>query len=240
MTTSSQLSASRSPAASPRRPLFAGALPTIAVSLLLGVLAGASFAPAPSVVCTVDLAKVLADCNLNANVNLRVNAIRDELDAKIKAMEEKIKAKKDEIELFAENSARWTAAQAEFQTLLSERNAEVKFSEEKLKSEQTRAIVEIYQSLRGVIATYASTQGIDYVMLNDSIAKFVPAEPTKTMDQIAQRRFLYVTPSGDITEAILLEMNKTYPLAPGASPPGSAAPASTSGAPSSPPATGTP
>ena len=213
---------------------------TLAIASLLfggalagGLIAGASFAPNPAVTCTVDLSKLFSQSNLNVNLNVRIKAMNDDLEARVKSIEDKIKLKRDELELFAENSPRWAAAQQEFQELIGSLNAEKKFAQDKMGVEGAKAIAEMYRSVRSVIEAYSKAQGIDYVMLNDSLARILPADPEKTMDQIAQRRFLYATDAYDITDAILFEMNKTYPLVPGATPPtgsNSTTPSSTGGA----------
>jgi Skp family chaperone for outer membrane proteins len=199
---------------------FSGASLAVAmVALGGGLIAGSSLAPAPATVCTVDLSTLFAQSNLNVNLNLRIKAMNSSFEARVKDLDDQIKTKRDELELFEQNSARWAAAQQEVFGLVGSRNAEAKFAQDKMSVEGAKAIAEMYKSVREVIESYAKTQGIDYVMLNDSIARIMPADPDKTMDQIAQRRFLYATPTHDITSAILIEMNKAYPLAPGATPP---------------------
>ena len=224
----------------PAMPSRRGSFATLAVGVVAlagGLVAGASLAPAPAVVCTVDLGRLFAESNLNVNLNLRIKGLNSEMESRVKAFEDKIKSKKDELELFAENSARWAAAQQEVQTLIGARNAEAKFAQDKMGVEGAKAIAEMYRSVKTVIDGYAKTNGVDYVMLNDSLARIIPADPDKTMDQIAQRRFLYATSAYDITDAILLEMNKTYPRDPHAPPP--AAPGSNgSAAGAVPPTTG--
>ena len=198
------------------RAVFTGSLAAAAVALAAGLVAGTSFAPAPAVVCHVDVPEVFTKCSLNANLRLRVNAVRDQLNANVEQLTQRVQAKKDEIELFEANSDRWTAAQQEIQSLVGSLNAEMKYADSKFQTEQAKAIREMYASMKAVIATYADGQGIDYVLLDDSVEALPRMEPDKTRDQALQRRILFAAPARDITQAILLEMNKAYPLVPGA------------------------
>ncbi len=206
------------------RGLFTGTSFVIAVVAMVGgLIAGASLAPAPAVVMTVDLSRVFNESNLNANNKLKLNALGAELTARVTDAEKKVKDKQGELELYGPNSTRWAQAQAELFTLIGELRAEQQFATGKMDTETSRSINELYLAIRDEIAKYAESNGIDYVMVNDTIPKLVPAEPTKMMDQIAQRRFLYARPTSDITVEVLAAINQGHPLSPGATAPATTA-----------------
>jgi Skp family chaperone for outer membrane proteins len=205
------------------------------VCLAGGLIAGASLAPAPSVVASVDLSRVFNESNLNANNGMRLKAMSDSLAARVADAEKKVKDKQAELELYGPNSTRWAQAQTELFTLIGEYRAEQAFASGKLDTETSRTINDTYNQVKDEVASFAKAASIDYVFVNDSIPKLVPADPQKMMGQIAQRGLLYANGTLDITEAVLTAINKTYPLAPGAkSPPtgGAAAPAAGQPAPS--------
>jgi Skp family chaperone for outer membrane proteins len=188
------------------------------VTLAGGLIAGRSLAPAPAIVASIDLSRVFNESNLNANNSMKLKAMETEFRTRVSEAQKKVEDKQGELDLYGPNSARWAQAQNELFTLIGELRAEQSFSSGKLQTETSRSINDLYKTIRGEIGTYAKSNGIDYVMVNDTIPPLVPAEPQKMMDQVAQRRFLYANEAYDITDAVIAAINQAFPLAPGATP----------------------
>jgi Skp family chaperone for outer membrane proteins len=202
------------------------------VTLAGGLVAGRSLAPAPAIVASIDLSRVFNESNLNANNSMKLKAMESDFRTRVAEAQKKVEDKNGELDLYGPNSARWAQAQNELFTLIGELRAEQSFATGKLQTETSRSINDLYKTIRSEIATYAKSNGIDYVMVNDTIPPLVPAEPQKMMDQVAQRRFLYANDAYDITDAVIAAINQAHPLAPGATPvtAGGATPATAGGA----------
>ena len=76
-----------------------------------------------------------------------------------------------------------------------------------LEREQATDLRETYDLIRKSAGDLSKEQGIDIVLLNDSIPQIDLSDSARTLQQISARRILYANPVLDITEALLARMN---------------------------------
>jgi Skp family chaperone for outer membrane proteins len=205
-------------------------------ALLAGLLAGASFAPArPANIASIDLERVFNNSNLHANREADLEKTAAGFDARVGELRKKAEALNDELELFQAGSSAFIDKQAEVQAVVGELRAMDQFARVKMEAERARAMRETYEAIKVAAKAYAEANGIDFVLLDDSIPEMDPGSTQKTLQQISARRFLYANSEFDISLAILEQLNSKHPLNPGVAPPGSAkTPAGGSAAPASP------
>ena len=85
-----------------------------------------------------------------------------------------------------------------------------------LEVEKALRLQELYKSVKEAIVDLAEAEGYDIVMLNDASNELlfdresrIPAQ-VQILQQIANRKLLYLSPATDVTDDLIVRMNNAY------------------------------
>ncbi len=179
-----------------------------AVALLCGA---AVLAPRPAVVATVNLEKVFNTINLQATREAQLKGMVERMKAREAELENAVKEVESELDSFEAGSKSAIEAQNRVQAAVGEFRAFVQFSRLKLEAEEAKFMRETYLAIREAAGRYAAENGIDLVLLDDSIPEFQSGTADRTVQQISNRRVLFVNGSLDISDALIAFMNAAEP-----------------------------
>ena len=173
----------------------------LAAVLCAGLAAFAALAPdRPAVVATVDLERVFNSVDLQSRTEVRLQALSEELGAR-----------RDELQAELESFQPGSDAQIEVAGRIEEAIAEFRawegFAAIKLEAEQSKAMRDIYLSIREAAADLAKERGWDYVMVDDTVPTIQPGGAEQMQQQIGSRRFLYANGAFDVTDALIARLN---------------------------------
>lgn len=175
-----------------------------AVALLCGA---AVLAPRPAVVATVNLEKVFNTINLQATREAQLKGMVERMKAREAELENAVKEVESELDSFEAGSTSAIEAQNRVQAAVGEFRAYVQFSRLKLEAEEARFMRETYLAIREAAGRYAAENGIDLVLLDDSIPEFQSGTADRTVQQISNRRVLFANGGLDISDDLIAFMN---------------------------------
>ncbi|MFM7052554.1 MAG: OmpH family outer membrane protein [Planctomycetota bacterium] len=178
----------------------------------LAALAGWAMRPAaqdaaPSRVATVDLEKAFNSLSSYADLLAKAKAMSADLETKLKASESQLKDLEAELESFGAGSEAQVAAIQKLQAAAGEFTALQKFAAAKVEAEKARALRETYFAIKDAARRLAEREGLDYILLNDSLPEMDPTSAQRTLSQISMRKFIFATPKSDVTEKLVGMMN---------------------------------
>ena len=171
------------------------------------LLRPAAPAPEPVRLATVDLEKVFTSLKrYEAGLN-KVKALSETLEVQAKAAESKVRDLQGELENFKDGSKEQAEALGKLQNAAGELRAVQQFVGAKLELEKARMLRDTYLSIKEAVRRLAEREGLDYILLDDSVVEMDPANSAKTMAQISARKFLFASPKHDVTAALIGMMN---------------------------------
>lgn len=162
----------------------------------------------PAVVATVDLEQIFNSLEEKATADKALQDYATTLQAEQDKIRQEITQINDELSVLAETS---NAHQQKFAALqLKTLEYQAKVEHNKLQLEKRKGIVlrNIYMSIKAQVRAYAQAQGIDIVMLDDSIVDVELGDEQDVSKQISARRTLYCNPQLNITQDVIDLMNK--------------------------------
>lgn len=167
--------------------------------------------PEPAKVATVDLEKVFNSLKRYDAEQTRVKALSEELDRQVKTAETQVRELQSELDSFKEGSKEQLDTIAKLQSAIGELKAVQNFVGSKIEAEKGRAVRDTYLAIKDAIRRLAEKEGIDYVMLDDSVVDMAGTMSTaKAMEQISARRFLFANPRRDLTAQLIGFMNNEW------------------------------
>lgn len=191
-------------------------LEVVAAVAAAGILLGHQLRPAaptpsdPTRVATVDLERVFNSIDRYAESQAKMKAFADELDAKVKAAEANVKELEAELESYQNGSPAQTQAITKLQSALGEFRAVQQFANARLEIERAKSLRETYGAIKEAARRLAERDGLDYIMLDDSLPEMDPSNAQKTMQQISARRFIFASPKTNVTERLVALMNEEW------------------------------
>jgi Skp family chaperone for outer membrane proteins len=192
----------------------------IASLLVLG--AAYSMAMRPSVVVTVDLAKVVDNLDQRGQASASLNAIGEKYKAQEENYRTRVKEMEDTIEplLDLPETPERRAMQEDLVALSFEFQAWVRFAADKMDVERSLLMRDLYRSVKAAVKTMAEAEGFDIVIVDDSQGELLTSDEARVSreaqvrQQIAARRVLYTAPSVDVTEQLIVRMNNEFKAGP--------------------------
>jgi len=180
---------------------------------VIGYSTNANRPPAaqPSVVTTIDLKRVFDQLSERGDVDARMTALAEELDAKATVQRDAIELLMEDRELYAPGSQQYDETERLIARQSYELRALREFSIRKLELKKAQALRQLYSNIKSAAAGLASEQGYDVVFVNDAMVD-VPAAATEgdTWTHIAARRMLYANPMIDVTDQLVERMNNAF------------------------------
>lgn len=197
----------------------------VTIAVLLVAIAGyetlaqRAVAPGPLVIATVRIDALFDGLQQRAEAKAEVAALEAELQGELTARQQEITALEEKLEDVVAAARRdelmdqITLARMRLQLWQQSATAE-------LEVEKAIRLQYLYQSLRAAIKALADDEGYDLVLLNDSSDELpfdrearVPAQ-LQILQQVSNRKILYVNSAVDITEDLIIRMNNALRAGP--------------------------
>lgn len=196
-------------------PRFLASPLAAALVVAAALLGGAAvLSPRPSTVGTVNLEKVFNTINLQAVREADLKAMVTRMKAREAELEKAVKDLESELDSFQPGSKSAIDAQNKVQAAVGEYRAYGQYSRLKLEAEEAKFMRETYLAIREAAGRYARQNGIDVVLLDDSIPEFQTGTADRTVQQISNRRVLFANPELDLSDALIAFMNAEGAAAP--------------------------
>ena len=193
---------------------------TFAGLALVAAIVSTSLRPAapeatPSKIATIDLEKTYNSIQRYSDTQASLKKLAEQLDAQVGVSEASVKDLEAELDSYQAGSDAQAAAVQKLQTAIGEFRAVQQFANAKLEMERARALRDTYIAIKDAARRFAEREGLDYILLDDSLPEMDPANATKTMQQISARRFIFANPKSDVTDALIGFMNEDWKAASG-------------------------
>ncbi len=180
----------------------------LAAVLCAGLAAFAALSPdRPAVVATVDLERVFNSGDLPTRTEVRRQAMSEQLGARRDELRLEIEDLQAELESFQPGSDAQIEVAGRIEEAIAEFRAWEGFAAIKLEAEQSKAMRDIYLSIREAAATLAKERGWDYVLVDDTVPTIQPGGAEQMQQQIGSRRFLYANGAFDVTDELVARLN---------------------------------
>ena len=176
----------------------------------VAVLRPAATATEPAKVATVDLEKVFTSLKRYEAGLAKLKTLSETLEAQAKSAESKVRDLQGELENFKDGSKEQADALGKLQNAAGELRAVQQFVGAKLEVEKSRMLRDTYLAIKDAVRRLAEREGLDYILLDDSVVEMDPANASNTMSQISARRFLYASPKRDVTNQLIGLMNEEW------------------------------
>ncbi|MCH2138895.1 MAG: OmpH family outer membrane protein [Phycisphaerales bacterium] len=175
---------------------------------VVGMLAAASsLAPNPSAVAVVDLGKVFSGLNAWQALQDTKTQMAEAAQQDAAAQRSRIEELQADLEDFPESSDRHRDALRALQLAAIEFEANLTYRESQMSRFESRAIRDLYESIREAAAEYATANGFDMVLVDDGVTP-IPEDAQDPIAMISSRRVLFASSGMDITDGLIAAMNK--------------------------------
>ena len=161
----------------------------------------------PAVIAFVDLEKVFNSLESRETSEARMVKMAQDMEAKTSTMREELELLQAELESLEPGSSAMADMNDRVVSVAGRLRAYQKYATLLLEREQANDLRDTYDSIRDSAASYSVKEGIDVVLLNDSIPTIDPSDSARTLQQISARRILYAGSELDITDELIAMMN---------------------------------
>ena len=169
-------------------------------------------------VATIDLSRVFERINVNASLEIQLNAITDQLNTEAESRTEAINQElRKAVEL--DKTDPDGAQDIRDRVALMKLELEEWGSLKQLELDRERALMwkSIYMSIRKQTTNLAEAEGWDIVLVNDSLGEVKlgnemnVSREQQVISQILNRRMIYASTATDITEQLIVRINNLGP-----------------------------
>jgi len=198
-----------------QRSLFVLGLPIAALAAVLSYQAGAvrpALAARPTSVGVVDLGQVLEKVNERAQWDANVRAMEDRLRTEAQERDGRIRSSQERLKDMPEGEERTLVREQVARDFL-EADAWFKFKRGELDREKGLMWADLYRRIREEAERLAIAEGVELVLVNDSVAEVRTATDGNTssevlvLQQVTARRVLYAAREIDLTDRLVTRMN---------------------------------
>ena len=196
-------------------------LPVFVIVILLAVVAGyevfagRAAAPGPAVVAVVRIGPLFDGLKQRAEAAAGVDQLLGEIETEVQARKESIEALREEHSNTVDAADRETLAdEIALETLKNDFWLQTAKREHEL--DKAVRLQDLYKKVFDAIQTLALTEGYDLVIVDDSAAELTFERSSRVLpqaqvlQQLAMRKLLFVNPSLDITEDLIMRMNNEF------------------------------
>ena len=128
----------------------------------------------------------------------------------MKAAEARVRELEAELDSFQPGSEAQASAVQKLQASVADFRAVEQFVAAKRELELSRAFRETYVAIKDAARRLAERDGYDFVMLYDSVVELDPSNASRTIQQIAARKFSFASPKSDVTDSLVALMNEDW------------------------------
>ncbi len=196
-------------------------LPVFVIVVLLAVVAGyevfagRAAAPGPTVVAVVRIDPLFDGLKQKADAAAAVERLSGEIEAEAQRRQEATDALKEQYDNAVD--AKQREALSDEIALESLKNASwLQTAKQELELDKAVRLQDLYKKVFDAIQTLALTEGYDLVIVDDSGAELPFERKSRVLPQaqvvqrLAMRKVLFVNPSLDITEDLIMRMNNEF------------------------------
>jgi len=162
----------------------------------------------PAVVATVNLDQVFKGLNVKTKADNDLKVLATDLNDKALGKEKELKQLKADLDDHQPGSPAYQQIEQKAVLAAEQYKGFMDFCKAKIDIEQGRTLRRIYLDIKKAAQQMADSNGYDIVFVDDSQAELPTAGQEETNRQISARRMLYVSRRIDITDALVVEMNK--------------------------------
>ncbi len=196
-------------------------LPVFVIVVLLAVvagyevLAGRTAAPTPAVVAVVRIEPLFDGLKQRAEAAAGVDQLLGEIETEVQARQEAIEALREEHSNTVDATEREVLAdKIAMETLKND--SWLQTAKRGHEVDKAVRLQDLYKKVFDAIQTLAMTEGYDLVIVDDSGAalpfdrssRVVPQ--VQVLQQLTRRKVLFVNPTLDITEDLIMRMNNEF------------------------------
>ena len=184
---------------------------TLPTALVAGAMLWAAVASnKPTVVACVDLERVYRSLDQLKAAEAKAGSLRTQLQSRVDSLADQVRSMQEELESFQPGSAAHNEAMNKAILKAGDLSALQSFAELKMESERANTVRDAYVKVRETCAALSKEQGIDLVLIDDTIPPVTPANLEGTMQQINGRRMLFSASALDITDLLVERMNQAF------------------------------
>jgi Skp family chaperone for outer membrane proteins len=206
-----------------QRSLIVLGVPLAALVAVLSYQAGAvrpSLAIRPTSVGVVDLGQVLEKVNERAQWDANVRSMEERLKTEAQDRDARIRSSQERLRDMTEGEER-TLLREQVAREFLEADAWFKFKRGELDREKALMWADLYRRIREEAESLAVAEGVELVLVNDSVAEIRTAADGNTssevlvLQQVTARRVLYAAREIDLTDRLVTRMNNAALTRPG-------------------------
>ncbi|MCA9296906.1 MAG: OmpH family outer membrane protein [Phycisphaerales bacterium] len=164
----------------------------------------------PSVVATVDLVTVFDSLTQATAADESIKAKAEELTRESEERAKTLALLEEELDLWDKRSPKYQEALERFTKASLEYRSFIRWGEDKLDFEKSLLLKDLYESITDAIEVLAEREGIDVVLVDDSVGEIITGTETDTMRQLSARRLMYRSDTVDITPQLIAMMNQKF------------------------------
>ena len=161
----------------------------------------------PPVIATLDLERVFNDIDRRNQAEVDLEARLQTYQAQARELQSKAKRLGEDIEMFAPGTQKYDNAQKQLTQAAVEYRAMTEFIQLKLDATRAEARRDLFAQIIDAAAEYAKSNGIDFIITNDSVLPIQQGTDIQIVQQLALRRVVYASEDYDVTESLVTWMN---------------------------------
>ena len=161
---------------------------------------------APTAVCVVNVAELIAKCQKNKDFQGEVQKRQVTLVQEQKDRETKINQMRQDLDLAA-TAAERQKKEREITKALYEFQAWQQIEQQNLLREQRLFLIELYGEIDKAVAAVAKKEGYDLVLFDTPSPDFDQLNPEQLVQVIGNRRVVYRTENINLTPIVLEKLN---------------------------------
>lgn len=188
-------------------------LPLVGLALVFAFMAGYNSVAMkePAVVGTVDVERMYQDLQEQISADESLVVTEKEHQDRLGEMRAEVERLQSELEFLEPDSPAYREMEEKLELATVSYAAYGEYAQQTLEMLKAQSWGETYLSIKKAAGEYANANGIDMVLLDDSIP---PLKSTNTiaqvLDQISGRRMIYTQEELDITDELLDFMNTKF------------------------------
>ncbi len=196
-------------------------LPVFVIMVLLAVMvgyevfAGRAAAPGPAVIAVVRIDPLFDGLKQTADAEGAIDRLRSEIETEVQTRQAAIETLREEHSNTVDATEREALADnIALETLKNDFWLQTARREHEL--EKAVRLQDLYKKVFDAIQTLALTEGYDLVIVDDSGAELTFERSSRVLPQVqvcqklAMRKVLFVNPTLDITEDLIMRMNNEF------------------------------
>ena len=161
----------------------------------------------PPVIATLDLERVFNDIDRRNQAEVDLEARLQTYQAQAQELQNKAKRLAEDLEMLAPGTRKYDNAQKQLTQAAVEYRAMTEFIQLKLDATRAEARRDLFAQIIDAAAEYAKSNGIDFIITNDSVLPIQQGTDIQIVQQLALRRVVYASEDYDVTESLVTWMN---------------------------------